>query len=105
MYGTGEDVIRGRHAHKSLQQVLICVHGCCRVRLDNGEEQQVITLAKPHEGIYIPNTVWREVFDFSPDAVLFVLASDFYDESDYIRSYDEFLEYIKNQKAVSDEAR
>lgn len=95
MYDTVEGVTRGYHAHKNLQQVLICVHGSCKIRLDNGTEKQIVTLDKPYEGLYVSNNMWREMFDFSPDAVLLVLASELYDESDYIRNYDEFLEYIK----------
>ena len=103
MYGTSADTVRGRHAHKSLQQVLICVHGSCKIRLDDGTEQKVISLSRPDEGLYIPNAMWREMFDFSSDAVLLVLASDFYKESDYIRTYDEFLKYIKSHDGISDE--
>lgn len=95
MYDTGEGVIRGYHAHKNLQQVLICVHGSCKIRLDNGKEKEIITLDKPNVGLYVANNMWREMYDFSPDAVLLVLASELYDESDYIRDYDEFLTYIK----------
>ena len=95
MYDTGEGVIRGYHAHKNLQQVLICVHGSCTIRLDNGKEKEIITLDKPNVGLYVANNMWREMYDFSPDAVLLVLASELYDESDYIRDYDEFLMYIK----------
>ena len=96
MYNTVAGVVRGNHAHKSLQQILICIHGSCKVRLDNGKEKKVIPLEKPYEGLYVSNTMWREMFDFSPDAVLMVLASELYDESDYIRDYNEFLDYIKN---------
>lgn len=94
MYDTVEGVTRGYHAHKSLQQILVCVHGSCKIRLDDGKEVQVVTLDRPNEGLYVSNVVWREMFDFSPDAVLMVLASDLYDEADYIRSYDEFLSFI-----------
>ena len=96
MYNTVAGVVRGNHAHKSLQQILICIHGSCKVRLDNGKEKKVVPLEKPYEGLYVSNTMWREMFDFSPDAVLMVLASELYDESDYIRDYNEFLDYIKN---------
>lgn len=95
VYKTGKGVTRGYHAHKSLQQILICIHGSCKIRLDNGHEKKVIPLEKPYEGLYVSNAMWREMFDFSSDAVLMVLASDLYDESDYIRDYDEFLEYVK----------
>ena len=95
MYDTGDGVIRGFHAHKSLQQILVCIHGSCKIKLDNGKEKNNSTW-KPYEGLYVSNAMWREMFDFSHDAVLMVLASELYDESDYIRNYEEFLDYVKN---------
>ena len=95
MYDTGKGVRRGFHAHKSLEQILICIHGSCKILLDNGTEKKIVSLEKPYEGLYIANNIWREMFDFSSDAVLLVLASDFYNESDYIRNYDEFLKTIQ----------
>ena len=94
MYDTIEGVRRGFHAHKCLQQILIPIHGTCKIHLDDGTETAEVVLDKPYEGLYISNDVWREMYDFSPDAVLMVLASEFYDEKDYIRDYDKFLEYI-----------
>lgn len=96
MYDTANGVTRGKHAHKSLQQILICIHGSCKILLDNGKEKKVVPLEKPYEGLYVTNNMWREMYDFSPDAVLMVLASELYDESDYIRDYDEFIEFVKN---------
>ena len=96
MYDTAAGVTRGKHAHKSLQQILICIHGSCKVLLDNGKEKKIVPLEKPYEGLYVTNNMWREMYDFSDDAVLMVLASELYDESDYIRDYDEFLEFVKN---------
>ena len=101
MYNTGSDVSRGCHAHKSLQQVLICVHGSCKVRLDDGKERKVVSLDQPDKGLYISNHIWREMFDFSPDAVLMVLASEPYRESDYIRDYAEFLKYAETNNEGS----
>ena len=98
MYDTGEGVRRGFHAHKCLEQILICVHGSCKILLDNGTEKEIVPLDKPYEGLYVSNDMWREMYDFSPDAVLMVLASELYDEADYIRDYDTFLEYVKNNK-------
>ena len=65
--------------------------------MDNGKETAEILLDKPYEGLYISNDMWREMYDFSEDAVLMVLASEYYDESDYIRNYDEYIQYIKNE--------
>lgn len=96
MYETKENVVRGHHAHKSLHQILVCIHGKCKVLMDNGKEKKIVPLEKPYEGLYIENNIWREMYDFSEDAVLLVFASEVYDENDYIRDYDEFLEFIKN---------
>ena len=63
--------------------------------MDNGTEKKVVSLEKPYEGLYISNSIWREMYDFSPDAVLLVLASDVYREEDYIRDYDEFLKSVQ----------
>lgn len=97
LYDTVQGVRRGFHAHKNLEQVLVCVHGSCKVLLDNGSETSDVVLDKPYEGLYIANNIWREMYDFSPDAVLLVLASQLYDESDYIRDYDEFLAFISSR--------
>ena len=96
MYDTVSGVVRGKHAHKSLQQILICIHGTCKVRLDNGKEKEVIMLEKPYEGLYIAHYMWREMYDFSEDAVLMVLASDYYHEDDYIRDYEEFIRLVSS---------
>ena len=94
MYATGEGVHRGFHAHKNLQQILICIHGSCKILLDNGADKKVVSLEKPYEGLYVTNDMWREMYDFSSDAVLMVLASEFYHENDYIRDYEECLRYV-----------
>ncbi len=98
MYGTGKNVRRGYHAHKNLQQVLICIHGSCSIHLDNGEECAEIRLDKPTQGLYVTNDMWREMYDFSDDAVLMVLASELYDESDYIRDYQKFVDYVREMR-------
>lgn len=94
MYDTIEGVRRGFHAHKCLEQILIPIHGTCKIHLDDGFSTEEVVLDKPYEGLYISNNMWREMYDFSPDAVLMVLASEFYDEKDYIRDYDEFLKFV-----------
>ena len=91
-------VRRGFHAHRDLQQVLICVSGSCKIHLDNGRETAEVLLDKPWEGLYISNDMWREMYDFSEGAVLLVLASRHYDEADYIRDYDAFLEMIREKE-------
>ena len=98
MYDTIEGVTRGYHAHKNLEQILICIHGSCKVLLDNGKEKKRVFLEKPYEGLYVPNNMCREMYDFSPDAVLMCLASEVYNEEDYIRDYDEFLKFIEDNE-------
>lgn len=98
IYGVAQGERRGFHAHKKLQQVLLCVHGRCKVLLDDGISRVTVELSDPAEGLFVGNTIWREMFDFSPDTVLLVLASERYDEADYIRDYQEFLSYLKEKK-------
>lgn len=103
IYDTKKGVRRGFHAHKSLKQLLICVHGACKVLLDNGREKEIVLLDKPYEGIFVQSNIWREMYDFTPDAVLLVLASEIYDESDYIRDYSRFLELVNNRGKCSED--
>lgn len=91
IFDTASGVSRGYHAHKNLEQILICVSGSCRVVLDDGVERKSLTLNTPSKGLYIGNYLWREMHDFSDNCVLMVLASEKYDESDYIRNYEDFL--------------
>jgi dTDP-4-dehydrorhamnose 3,5-epimerase-like enzyme len=86
---------RGFHAHKKLEQYLICIHGSCMILLDDGTEQKNVLLDDPSVGLYVGPNTWREMYDFSPGAVLLVLASEYYDESDYIRDYEQFKAYLK----------
>ena len=91
LFNTKKDTPRGFHAHKALKQVAICVSGSCRMTLDDGTNKEEILLDKADKGILIDSMIWHEMHDFSPDCVLLVLASDFYDEQDYIRNYNEFI--------------
>ena len=100
MYNLLPGVRRGFHAHKTLKQVLVCVRGSCNILLDDGSEKAVVPLDRPNKGLYIASDTWREMFDFSEDAVLMVLADQLYDESDYIRNYDEFLTYVRRKSGV-----
>ena len=90
-----EDILRGKHSHKALHQVLICVNGSVTIKVDNTKETQEFVLNNPREGLYIGPHVWREMYRFSEGAVLLVLASERYDESDYIRDYEEFTQKAK----------
>jgi len=97
IYDVASGARRGAHAHKALRQVYICIHGSCKVLLDNGKEREIVELNNPWEGLEFKGLIWREMFDFSPGAVLLVLASEYYDESDYIRDYQEFLSYLEGK--------
>ena len=94
VYGVSENVRRGYHAHKNLEQVLVCVSGSCTIHLDDGKEQREVVLDSPAEGLYIGKKIWHEMYDFTKDAVLMVLASEYYAEDDYIREYGEFQRYL-----------
>ena len=97
MYDTKIGVRRGGHAHRNLEQILVCIHGNCIVHLDNGIETKEVSLEKPYEGLYIGSNMWREMYNFSTDAVLMVFASEIYDESDYVRDYNKFLEMVNTK--------
>ncbi|MES3006290.1 MAG: FdtA/QdtA family cupin domain-containing protein [Pseudomonadota bacterium] len=90
IFGTKSGVSRGFHAHKYLKQVAVCVTGKCRMVLDNGSDRESFWLDSPTKGILIEDLTWREMHDFSADCVLLVLASEHYDEKDYLRNYEEF---------------
>ncbi len=93
------DVERGFHAHHNLKQVVICMHGECTFVLDNGITREEVVLNSKTQGLYIEDFIWREMKAFSPEAVLMVLASEHYDENDYIRNYEEFKR-LKNDSSI-----
>lgn len=95
MYDTKSGVRRGFHSHKTLEQILVCVSGECKILLDDGKCREEVILQKPYEGLYIGPNMWREMYDFSEDAVLMVFASEYYNEQDYIRDYEEFIASIR----------
>lgn len=90
IYGSDKDVVRGKHANRESEFVLINVSGTSKVMVTDGKNKQVVELTKPRQGVYLPKMVWKEMYDFSPDSVLLVLASTHYDGNEYIRDYDEF---------------
>ena len=98
IYGVSDDKRRGFHSHKELKQVYIAINGSLKVMLDDGKKQEIVTLDSPTKGLYIGHNVWREIYDFSKDAILLVLASEKYSEQDYIRNHDEFLSSLKEIK-------
>ena len=90
-----KETIRGFHSHRKLHQVLICLNGSVKIRVRNPYKEEIIELNDPSVGLYIGNYIWREMFDFSEKSVLLVLASEYYDEDDYIRDYDCYLKEAK----------
>ena len=94
IYNLKHDLPRGFHAHKNLQQLLVCVSGSCEVMLDSGNEKLTYHLNKPHQGLFIDKMIWHEMHSFSEDCVLMVLASDYYNEEDYIRNYENFIQLL-----------
>jgi dTDP-4-dehydrorhamnose 3,5-epimerase-like enzyme len=98
---TEPGAVRGRHAHKTLQQALFCINGSVRLDVDDGTHKASIVLDQPHEGVYIGPLLWHELRDFSPGAVVLVFAAAEYDESDYLRDYDAFLAYVQEHPVVS----
>ncbi|MFM1641610.1 sugar 3,4-ketoisomerase [Aeromonas salmonicida] len=95
MFKTNQGVRRGFHAHRTLKQVAIAVRGSCRFLLDDGHERVEILLDNPAQGLLIESFMWREMYDFSDDCVLMVLADQLYDENDYVRDYQVFIEASK----------
>lgn len=98
IFDVARDGRRGFHAHKKLEQYLICIHGSCKILLDDGSTREEVLLDNPSVGLYVGPGTWREMYDFSEGAVLLVLASEYYDEDDYIRDYKNFLAYLREEK-------
>lgn len=94
IYGTQDGVPRGQHSHYKTKQLLISVAGSCKVTLDDGRTKEIFDLNQPHIGLLQDPMIWGSMHDFSSDCVLMVLANDYYDESDYIRDYNKFLEVV-----------
>lgn len=95
IYGSDKDVIRGQHANRKTEFVLINVAGKSKIKVKDGEGNEAIyCLNRPHTGVYLPTMVWKDMYDFSEDSVLLVLASEHYDPQEYIRDYDAFVKEI-----------
>ena len=95
IYGTDFDVVRGQHANRESEFVLINVAGTSKVRISDGKEEMIIELDKPRMGVYIPKMIWKDMYEFSSNSVLLVLASTHYDATEYIRDYYEYVNEMK----------
>ena len=96
IFDTLPDLDRGFHAHKNMEQIIVAMDGACKFVLDDGKKRESVWLNRPDKGLYIGKNMWREMHHFSYGCKLMVLASDYYDEKEYIRSYDVFLKEVKN---------
>ena len=91
----GEDVVRGAHANRQSEFLLVVIHGSCKVRIDTGKVKDEVLLNSPKTALYINKMVWKEMFEFSDGAVLMVLSNKKYDENEYIRDYEDYLKEIR----------
>lgn len=98
IYGSDDSVKRGQHANRESEFVLINVSGTSKVRIDNGHSEAIVELDRPRMGLYIPKMVWKDMYDFSEDSVLLVIASTHYDGNEYIRDYNSYLEEMGVRK-------
>ncbi len=103
IYGSDDNVIRGRHANKKTQFVMVNVSGSSKVRVDNGHEQLEIDLDRPRMGLYLPAMIWKDMYAFSEDSVLLVMASEHYDAREYIRDYDDYMREISGDAGTGDD--
>lgn len=94
IYGSDAEVVRGRHANRNSEFVLINVAGRSKVRVTDGRNEEIIELNEPMSGIYIPKMIWKDMFAFSPDSVLLCLANTHYQSDEYIRNYEDYLKII-----------
>lgn len=97
IYGSDKDVIRGQHANRLSEFVLINISGRCDVFVDDGENQETVILDKPYQGIYLNKMVWKNMLNFSKDAILLVLSNEYYNSEEYIRDYEEFKKIIREK--------
>lgn len=98
IYGSDSDVVRGLHANRESEFVIINVSGSSKVKIKDGlNNQEVVELSKPRIGLYIPKMIWKEMYDFSKDSVLLVLASTHYDGTEYMRDFDEYELEMQNK--------
>lgn len=96
IYGSDSTVVRGQHANRESEFVLVNVAGTSKVMITDGKRKEIVELNKPMDGVYLPKMIWKDMYDFSPDSVLLVLASTHYDGKEYIRDYNEYLKIMED---------
>lgn len=96
IFGTQNYVVRGNHANRKTKFLLISISGSCKVKTNDGTVEKIHTLKNPETGLFLDKMVWKEMYDFSDDCILLVMASEYYDPNEYIKDYAEFLKVIKN---------
>lgn len=98
IYGSDSTVVRGQHANRNSEFVLVNVAGTSKVMITDGTRKEIVSLDKPMEAVYIPKMIWKEMYDFSPDSVLLVLANTHYDGNEYIRDFNEYIKIMKGEE-------
>ncbi|WP_352407498.1 MULTISPECIES: sugar 3,4-ketoisomerase [Acetoanaerobium] len=98
IYGTKEGVVRGQHANRESEFMLINLQGSVKIVIDDGRQKDTVILNKAHQGVYLDKMVWKDMCEFSSDSILLVLSSMSYDASEYIRDYDEFVREVNDGK-------
>ena len=98
IYGTKDGVVRGQHANRESEFMLINLQGSVKIVIDGGRQKDTVILNKAHQGVYLDKMVWKDMCEFSSDSILLVLSSMSYDASEYIRDYDEFVREVNDGK-------
>ena len=96
IFDTKPNIIRGAHANRNSEFLMIAINGSCKVKIDNGKEKNIVSLNSPHQALYLNKMLWKEMYDFSYNAILLVLTNTLYDEKEYIRNYSEYLKEVIN---------
>ncbi len=98
IYGSDSDVVRGQHANRNSEFILVNVAGTSKVMITDGKNKEIVSLDKPMKAVYIPKMMWKEMYDFSSDSVLLVLANTHYDGAEYIRNYDDYIKEMTSNE-------
>ena len=97
IFDTKPGIIRGAHANRNSEFILIAISGSCKVKIDNGKKQEFVELNNPKTALYLDKMLWKEMYDFSYNAILLVLTNTLYDEKEYIRDYNKFIKEVNNE--------